>query len=157
MDTSTLTSAGIKPRSAILSAATDDLREALHGVVAAAAPFTSREHFTPWVLVQHRFQREIEPLYRISALQDWLPDLANRGRLAATEADLSDLSAAVLFRKAQTLGLSENFGSRHLAAAPEGRTRHWRQFIEALGRLELDAADETRMREAARDVCAMPA
>ncbi len=200
MDTSTLSAPGVKPRSATLSAATDDLHEALHGVVAAAAPFTSREHFTRWVLVQHRFQREIEPLYRIAELQDWLPDLANRGRLAATEADLADLGtavpaqeapahdtrdlasalgwlfvsegstlgAAVLFKKAQTLGLGESFGARHLAAAPEGRARHWKQFTQALDQLELDETEEVRLREAARaafrrfdtllrEVCALPA
>lgn len=169
-------------RSATLSAATDVLHEALHGVVAAAAPFTSREHFARWVTVQHRFQREIEPLYRITELQHWLPDLANRGRLGATAADLADLGAsapaeappshdtrdhvaalgwlfvsegstlgaAMLFKRAQTLGLSENFGARHLAAAPEGRARHWKQFTEALDRLELDERDEARMCEAAR-------
>ncbi|PPE71941.1 biliverdin-producing heme oxygenase [Solimonas fluminis] len=182
MDVPTLSAPALRSRSAALSAATDDLHEALHDVVAAAAPFASRGHFTRWVTVQHRFQREIEPLYRIAGLQDWLPDLANRGRLGATAADLADLGAALpageppahdtrdhvaalgwlfvsegstlgaamLFKKAQTLGLSEHFGARHLAAAPEGRARHWKQFTEALDRLELSAPDDARMREAAR-------
>ncbi len=183
-----------------LMSATDAQHEALHGVVAAADPFASRERFALWVAVQHRFQREIEPLYRIAELQHWLPDLANRGRLAATEADLADLGAAVpaqeppahdtrdqvsalgwlfvsegstlgaavLFKRAQTLGLSETFGARHLAAAPEGRARHWKQFVEALDALDLDADAEARMQQAActafrrfdqviRDVFALPA
>lgn len=54
----------------------------------------------------------------------------------------STLGAAMLFKRAQALGLSENFGARYLAAAPEGRARHWKQFVEALDGLELsDEAD----------------
>lgn len=51
----------------------------------------------------------------------------------------STLGAAVLLKRAQALGLSETFGARYLAAAPEGRGRHWKQFIEVLDTLELTA------------------
>lgn len=78
-----------------LSAGTDDLHEHLHGVVAAAEPFASRERFGTWVSVQYRFQHAIEPLYHMPALQSWLPDLANRGRLAAARQDLVDLGVGV--------------------------------------------------------------
>lgn len=169
------------PRHARLSAATDDLHEHLHGVVAAAAPFASRDNFAKWVSVQYRFQKAIEPLYRLPALQALLPDLDARSRLSETAADLADLGAtppkdaapapvmndlpqalgwlfvsegstlgaAVLLKRAQTLGLSETFGARHLAAAPEGRARHWKAFVAVIDALELDDAEERRMQDAA--------
>lgn len=169
-------------RSQRLSAATDDLHERLHGVVAAADPFSSRERFATWISVQYRFQREIEALYLAPGLQALLPDLADRSRLHAAEADLADLGtavptveapshagaalpealgwlfvsegstlgAAILLKRAQHLGLSETFGARHLAAAPEGRARHWKQFTAAVDGLTLDADGEARLVAAAR-------
>ncbi len=165
-----------------LSAGTDDLHEHLHGVVAAAEPFSNRERFGTWVSVQYRFQHAIEPLYHMAALQNWLPDLANRGRLSAARQDLVDLGvdvptlpaadpvrdlpealgwlfvsegstlgAAVLLKKAKAqLDLTETFGARHLAAAPEGRAQHWKRFVQALDDLELSPEDDARMLAAAR-------
>ncbi len=168
-------------RSARLSQATDALHEHLHTVVSAARPFESRERFGIWVAVQYRFQREIEPLYRLPALEQWLPELAARSRENAAVADLADLGvpvpeveagrlagltpvqalgwlfvsegstlgAAILFKKAQGLGLDENFGARHLAAAPEGRARHWKQFVSVVDTLDLSAEQELELQDAA--------
>lgn len=162
------------PRHLRLSAATDAQHEELHGIVAALAPFESRENFARFVAVQYRFQSEIESLYRRPELQALLPGLADSSRKAATIADLADLGmtaapvdadraaalgfaealgwlfvsegstlgAAVLLKRAQTLGLSENFGARHLAGAPEGRARHWRSFVSMLDALRLDETEE---------------
>ncbi|WP_256354824.1 biliverdin-producing heme oxygenase [Pseudomonas sp. sia0905] len=49
----------------------------------------------------------------------------------------SNLGAAFLFKQTQQLGLSANEGARHLAAHPEGRGLHWRQFVALLDGLEL--------------------
>lgn len=49
----------------------------------------------------------------------------------------SNLGAAFLLKHAQELGLSETFGARHLAAAPEGRGLHWRRFTAALDAPEI--------------------
>ena len=43
-------------------------------------------------------------------------------------AEGSNLGAAFLLKEAAKLGLSESFGARHLAAAPEGRGLHWKAF-----------------------------
>lgn len=169
-------------RSARLNAATDDLHEHLHTVVARANPFASRDNFATWVQVQHRFQREIEPFYQRTDLQQTIPGLADRSRREAVEADLADLGAtpadiapaahadaglpealgwlfvsegstlgaAILFKKAQALGLDKTFGARHLAAAPEGRARHWKAFVEQVDTLDLDAAEEQRLFAAGR-------
>lgn len=60
-------------------------------------------------------------------------------------AEGSNLGAAFLLKAAAGLGLSETFGARHLAAAPEGRGLHWKTFTAALDALELSEADEARV------------
>lgn len=59
-------------------------------------------------------------------------------------AEGSNIGAGYLSKQAETLGLSADFGARHLAGAPEGRGRHWRTFTAALDRVELDEAEEAR-------------
>lgn len=65
-------------------------------------------------------------------------------------AEGSNLGAAFLIKAAAKIGLSEDFGARHLAGAPEGRGLHWKTFTEALDALELDEAEEARMIEGAK-------
>jgi heme oxygenase len=60
-------------------------------------------------------------------------------------AEGSNLGAAILLKQAAKLGLSEDFGARHLAGAPEGRGLHWRTFTAALDQAELSDADEARV------------
>lgn len=57
----------------------------------------------------------------------------------------STLGAAILLKRAQALGLSETFGARYLAPAPEGRARHWKQFIEMLDGLALTPAEDAQV------------
>ncbi|WP_394688349.1 biliverdin-producing heme oxygenase [Hoeflea sp.] len=57
-------------------------------------------------------------------------------------AEGSNLGAAFLLKAAAGLGLSVDFGARHLAAAPEGRGRHWRSFTAALNTVELSDEQE---------------
>ena len=59
-------------------------------------------------------------------------------------AEGSNLGAAFLLKEAAKLGLSETFGARHLAAAPEGRGLHWRTFTAALDALQLSDDEEDR-------------
>lgn len=48
-------------------------------------------------------------------------------------AEGSNMGAAFLLKWAkEKLGLSESFGARHLAGAPEGRGLHWKTFAAAL-------------------------
>ncbi|WP_102960620.1 biliverdin-producing heme oxygenase [Mangrovicella endophytica] len=60
-------------------------------------------------------------------------------------AEGSNLGAAFLLKAAAALGLSEEFGARHLAAAPEGRGLNWRTFTAALDGLALSPAEEERV------------
>lgn len=60
-------------------------------------------------------------------------------------AEGSNMGAAFLLKAAAKLGLSETFGARHLAGAPEGRGLHWRTFTAALDTIELTEAEEARV------------
>ncbi len=60
-------------------------------------------------------------------------------------AEGSNLGAAFLLKEAAKLDLSDSFGARHLAAAPEGRGLHWKTFTAALDALALDEAAERRV------------
>jgi heme oxygenase len=61
-------------------------------------------------------------------------------------AEGSNMGAAFLLKWAkEKLGLSEEFGARHLAGAPEGRGLHWRTFTAALDEVALSDEDEARV------------
>lgn len=61
-------------------------------------------------------------------------------------AEGSNMGAAFLLKWAkEKLGLSEEFGARHLAGAPEGRGLHWRTFTAALDAVPLSGEDEARV------------
>ncbi|WP_156381966.1 MULTISPECIES: biliverdin-producing heme oxygenase [unclassified Aureimonas] len=64
-------------------------------------------------------------------------------------AEGSNLGAAFLLKFAAKLGLSEAFGARHLAGAPEGRARHWRQFTGALDAVNMTPSEEARLAKGA--------
>jgi heme oxygenase (biliverdin-IX-beta and delta-forming) len=60
-------------------------------------------------------------------------------------AEGSNLGAAFLLKAAAKLGLSEEFGARHLAAHAEGRKAAWDSFTDALDRVALSPEDEARV------------
>lgn len=61
----------------------------------------------------------------------------------------SNLGAAFLFKQTQRLGLDGNIGARHLAAHPQGRALHWRQFVAVVDALTLSEAQERHAVEGA--------
>jgi heme oxygenase len=80
------------------------------------------------------------------------PDPEALGWLYVAEG--SNLGAAFLLKEAAKLGLSESFGARHLADAPEGRGLHWRRFTAALDAVALSASEEARAIASANDAFA---
>lgn len=60
-------------------------------------------------------------------------------------AEGSNLGAAFLLKEAAKLDLSETFGARHLAGAPEGRGRQWKTFTAALDAVLLSGEEEARV------------
>jgi len=59
-------------------------------------------------------------------------------------AEGSNLGAAFLLKEAIKLDLTEDFGARHLAGAPEGRGLHWRTFTGALDGIDLNETEDDR-------------
>lgn len=55
----------------------------------------------------------------------------------------SNLGAAFLFKETQKIGLGADKGARHLAAHPDGRAPHWREFVALLNGLNL--SEEQRL------------
>jgi heme oxygenase len=60
-------------------------------------------------------------------------------------AEGSNLGAAFLLKEAMKLGLSEDFGARHLAGHPDGRGLHWRTFTAALDAISLSQVEEDHL------------
>lgn len=64
----------------------------------------------------------------------------------------STLGAAILRKKAaEKLGLSDDFGARHLASSPEGRGKQWKKFMEVINGLPLDEQENINMGIAAQN------
>lgn len=61
----------------------------------------------------------------------------------------SKLGAAFLIKRAVGLGLSDNFGARHLGEPAGGRAEGWKQFTRILDGLELSAAEEAAAEQGA--------
>lgn len=60
-------------------------------------------------------------------------------------AEGSNMGAALLRKEAAKLGLSDSFGARHLAPAPEGPAAHWRQFTASLDAVNLSPEEDERV------------
>lgn len=60
-------------------------------------------------------------------------------------AEGSNMGAAILRKEAAKIGLSDSFGARHLAPAPEGPAPHWRAFTAGLDAADLEAEEEARV------------
>ncbi|WP_437883782.1 biliverdin-producing heme oxygenase [Pseudomonas sp. LRF_L74] len=63
----------------------------------------------------------------------------------------SNIGAAFLFKETQQIGLGADNGARHLAAHPDGRKLHWRQFVALLDGLELSGEQQAQAIQGARD------
>jgi len=153
--------------------------ERLDTGIAGRDPFATRERYAAFVEVQFRFYAAIEPLYHDDRLQALIPALAERSRLAAARLDLADLGrpapdvdplpighreglgwlyvsegstlgAAFLLKAVAAIGLGETNGARHLAAAPKGRGRHWRDFKDALNAVSLTPSEDDLVVSGAR-------
>ncbi len=64
-------------------------------------------------------------------------------------AEGSRMGAALLRKEAAKLGLSDAFGARHLAPAPEGPATQWRAFVAALDAVALPTDAEPRVTDGA--------
>ena len=168
-------------RCARLKASSSRDHDRVDELVMAARPFEDRERYARFLQVQHRFHGSLLALYHDELLNDRLPGLMQLSRFAAVERDLldlglalpsapptvsaspaqalgwlycsegSNLGAAFLFKQTQKLGLDGETGARHLAAHPDGRALHWRQFVALIDALELSEEEERQAVQGALD------
>lgn len=61
----------------------------------------------------------------------------------------SNMGAAILAKEAVKLGLSDEFGARHLAGHADGRGLHWRRFTAGLDAATLTPEEDLRAEAAA--------
>jgi heme oxygenase len=78
-----------------LKAITDFTHERLDTRIMAAEPFASRERYALFLDVQHHFHGDVDPIYNDVQLNQMLPGLAGRARLAALRQDIIDIRGAV--------------------------------------------------------------
>lgn len=76
-----------------LKSATRDIHGRLDQRIMAFNPFADREHYSAFLLTQHRLHRDVEALFTNAALNALLPGLRGRSRLELVEQDLADLGA----------------------------------------------------------------
>ncbi|WP_230655939.1 biliverdin-producing heme oxygenase [Psychrobacter sp. I-STPA10] len=64
-------------------------------------------------------------------------------------AEGSNVGAAILYKEAGKIDLSDEKGALHLAAHPDGRMRHWRAFKEKLDGLNLTDEQKQQAKQGA--------
>lgn len=74
---------------------THDLHKSLEDTVSEWAPTQTHAGFTRFVQMQYLFQSEIQALYHDTELIKLFPDLPERCRVKAAEADLADLGSDI--------------------------------------------------------------
>lgn len=69
-------------------------------------------------------------------------------------AEGSNVGAAILYKEAGKIDLSDENGALHLSAHTDGRMRHWRAFKDKLDALELSEQEEAQAKRGADDAFA---
>lgn len=67
----------------------------------------------------------------------------------------SKLGAAMLAKEVTQLGLDADFGARFLAGPGNGRGSQWREFMQAVEALQLNADEELELYQGAKDAFAV--
>jgi heme oxygenase (biliverdin-IX-beta and delta-forming) len=163
-----------------MKAETGEEHDRLDRRIMDGRPFESRERYGLFLKVQHGFHTAVDAAYRDPRLNALLPHLLERARLHEVEQDLADLGlrpdpsradraleppealgwlyvaegsnlgAAFLLKEAAKLGLSAEFGARHLAPHADGRGLSWRRFTADMDAVQLTSDEDARALEGAR-------
>lgn len=78
-----------------LKAATHDIHDVLDRRIMAFNPFADRTHYADFLHTQFRLHRDVQVLFDDPNLNQLLPQLGQRSRLALVEQDLQDLGVVV--------------------------------------------------------------
>lgn len=91
----TVTTSAPAGRRQRLKEATQATHAALDKRIMAFNPFASRENYASFVLAQYLLHRDVQALFDDARLNELLPQLSQRSRLALARQDLADLGVDV--------------------------------------------------------------
>ncbi|QRN41819.1 MAG: biliverdin-producing heme oxygenase [Neisseriaceae bacterium] len=133
--------------------------EKVDNLVNSLEPFLNKENYGKFLQLQEIFHRIVDDIYFDPELNEKIPNLKELARYKKVQEDMQDLGidkfdidslpepksveaigwlycaegsnlgAAFLLKGAKNIGMSETYGARHLSPHPEGRGKHWREFV----------------------------
>lgn len=126
------------------------LQHRFHGAIHSLYSDAALNELLPGLSELPRFDAVCADMKDLGLLVPVIPPQVKPGSLQTAIgwlycAEGSNLGAAFLFKETQRMGFNAEHGARHLAAHPDGRALHWRQFVALLDGLKLD---ETQKAEA---------
>jgi len=140
---------------------TTTTHDSVDNLVMSVQPFASKENYIKFLKLQSVFHKAVDHIYKDAELNKAIPELEYMARYDAVTQDLKDLGeegsnlgAAFLFKHAQKLEYTGEFGARHLAPHPNGRGKHWRAFVEHLNALNLTPEAEAEAIQGAQEAFA---
>lgn len=158
--------------------------DSVDNLVMSVKPFINNENYSKFLQLQSVFHKIVDDIYKDEELNKHIPELEFMARLDAVYQDLKDLNAqpyefatlpqptgnkaigwlycaegsnlgaAFLFKDAKKLDYDAEKGARHLAPHPDGRGKHWKEFVEYLNNLPLDQNEQDEAIEGAKEAFA---
>jgi heme oxygenase len=132
-----------------------DVQHHFHADVAPLYADKELNHRLPGLADRNRFEALRQDIADLGGVAETLVSTTGPLTPAAAlgwvyVAEGSNLGAAFLRKEAAKIGLSDDFGARHLAGHPDGRGLHWRNFVSAYNDLPLTEAEELEAAEGAK-------
>lgn len=156
-----------------------ETHDSVDNLVMSMQPFASHDNYRKFLQAQYEFHQAVLPIYssKLTEQIDGLADLSRFERVKSDMADLevapfdtgitvpaysddeavgwlycvegSNVGAAILYKEAGKIELTDAFGASHLAAHPDGRMPHWRAVKAKIDALPLsDDARQAAMKGA---------
>lgn len=146
--------------------------DSVDDLVMSSQPFASHDNYRKFLQAQFEFHSTVNPIYHNAALAEQFDGLASLSRLENLKSDMKDLDiepfagidrptfndseaigwlycvegsnvgAAILYKEAGKIELSDAFGAKHLSAHPDGRMAHWKDTKAKIDALPLSDAEK---------------
>lgn len=158
--------------------------DAVDNLVMSMAPFASHDNYRKFLQAQYAFHTAVNPIYHDSKLASQIDGLAQLARLDRVKSDMKDLGvkpyegidivsftdseaigwlycvegsnvgAAILYKEAGKIDLTDEFGASHLSAHEDGRMPHWRSVKAKIDALPLSDEEKQSAMKGADDAFA---
>jgi heme oxygenase len=127
-----------------------DVQHHFHADVAPLYADKELNHRLPGLADRNRFEALRQDIADLGGVAETLVSTTGPLTPAAAlgwvyVAEGSNLGAAFLRKEAAKIGLSDDYGARHLAPADAGPAAHWRAFTAALDAVVLTPEEEARV------------